>query len=312
MVHGLGLIVRAVLQRHPNVVLVVGVIAVSTASVLIRLAAGEGMGALAIAAYRMAIAAAILAPFVAVAALAGFRNLSGARRLQICAAGLCLALHFGTWIYSLQFTSVASSVALVTSFPLWVTLFAYLIFREQPGPRGIAGVGIALAGAVIIFAADRTTGSGSNPTLGNALAVAGALSVSAYILCARAMPTVLGTWSYVWLVYSGAAVLLLGAAAVQGQLTDGVGWTGLGFVLAMALGPQLIGHTTINWAARRIPATLVSMIILGEPVLAAGLAWLVLSEGVGALQLIGFGVTLGGIALCATDKRMRVKSPGGT
>jgi len=303
---------RVVLQRHPYVVLVIGVIAVSTASVLIRLAAAEGMGALAIAAYRMAFAAVILAPFVAVAALAGFRKLSGPRRLQIGAAGLCLALHFGTWIYSLQFTSVASSVALVTSFPLWVTLSAYILFRERPGARGLAGVAIALAGAVAIFAADRGAGSGSNPMLGNALAVAGALSVTAYILFARAMPPILSTWSYVWLVYSVAAVLLLAAAAAQGHLIDGVGWTGLGFVLAMALGPQLIGHTTINWAARRIPAALVSMIILGEPVLAAGLAWLVLGEGVGALQVIGFGVTLGGIALCATDKRMRVKSPGDT
>jgi drug/metabolite transporter (DMT)-like permease len=297
---------RVVLQRHPYVVLVIGVIAVSTASVLIRLAAAEGMGALAIAAYRMAFAALILAPFVAIAAVARLRSLSGTRQLQIGGAGLCLALHFGTWIYSLQFTSVASSVALVTSFPLWVTLFAYLIFHERPGPRGIVGVGIALAGAVVIFAADRAAGSGSNPMLGNALAIAGALSVTAYILFARAMPPILSTWSYVWLVYSVAAVLLLGAAAAQDHLIDGVGWTGLGFVLAMALGPQLIGHTTINWAARRIPAALVSMIILGEPVLAAALAWLVLDEGVGMLQVVGFGVTLVGIALCATDKRMRV------
>jgi len=298
------------MQRYPHAVLALGVIVTSTASVLIRSAHADGMSGLAIAAYRMVFAVLVLAPFVAWSAVAALRKLSRAERLRIVGAGICLALHFATWISSLQFTSVASSVALVASHPLWITLFAFLVFRERPGTVGLAGVGLAVAGAVVIFAADQASGSGSNPLLGNALAVAGALSVTGYILFARAMPAGLGTWSYVWLVYSVAAVLLVLIAGGRGGLASGFGWTALAFVFVMALGPQLIGHTSINWAARHLPAALVSVTILGEPVLAAALAWIVLGEGVGPLQIVGFGLTLCGIVLCASDKRMRPAPAG--
>jgi drug/metabolite transporter (DMT)-like permease len=283
-------------------VLAAGVLAVSTAAILIRFVQAEGMGAIAISAYRLGLAAVFLAPFVARAALAAFFGLPGSDRLKILGAGVCLAVHFGAWISSLGLTSVASSVALVTSHPLWVAIATYLVFRERPGYLGCAGILCTMLGAATIFMADQTAGLGANPLLGNALAVLGAISVAAYILFARVLRKAAATWSYVWLVYTVSALLLAGTALLTGELAILPSGAGLGYLIALALGPQLIGHTAINWSARYLAPTMVSVAILGEPIFSALLAWLLLGEAVTLLQYLGFALTATGIVLCAFDR----------
>lgn len=291
----------AAAERHPYAVLAIGVLAVSIAAILIRFAQAEGLDAIGIAAYRLSFAALLLAPFAAHAGLGALGRLNRADRCKIAAAGACLALHFGAWISSLDYTSVASSVALVTCHPLWVALAGLWIYRERPGRKTLIGIALTIGGAALIFAADRRSGTGSNPMLGNMLAVLGAMSVAAYILIARATRAALATWSYVWLVYALAALLLAVAATIGGSFDQVPGVVALAWVLALAVGPQLIGHTAINWSARRIAPTLVSVAILGEPILAAALAWVFLGEEVTAMQCAGFGLTLSGIVLCALD-----------
>jgi drug/metabolite transporter (DMT)-like permease len=293
------------MARFPYVVLALGVFAVSVAAILIRLAQAEGMPSLAIAAYRLLFAALLLTPFVALRAIPRLSQLGRVQIWQIGAAGLFLALHFATWVSSLDYTSVASSVALVTSHPLWVALAAFVFFRIRPGPYAMAGIALTLAGTAIIFASDQRAGIGSNPLLGNGLAVAGALSVTGYILCARAMRAAIGTWIYVWLVYGVAALVLTVGALSFGSLRTGLTSYTLLLVIALAIGPQLIGHTAINWSARKLQPTMVSVAILGEPVIGAALAWSLLGERVAAMQLIGFGATLCGIVLCALDRGTR-------
>ena len=291
------------MQRFPYAVLATGVLAVSSASILIRYAQAQGMGELAIAAYRLLFAALLLMPFAVTAGVTALRRFSRADLVRIAAAGSCLAIHFAAWISSLAYTSVASSVALVTSHPLWVALFAYLVFRDRPGRLTLVGIGLTLVGAAIIMWSDQSGGIGPAPLVGNLLAIIGAVSIAVYILLARSMRLAIGTLGYVWIVYAIAAVLLVLGAAGGGRLFTGLSVVGLSFVLAMAVGPQLIGHTAINYAARHLQPTMVSVAILGEPVLSAAFAWVLFGESVAPLQMAGFALTLGGILLCALDNR---------
>ena len=261
------------------------------------------MAELGIAAYRLLFAALLLSPFALASGARTIKRFIEREWLQIGAAGLCLAVHFATWISSLAYTSVASSVVLVSSHPLWVAVAAYLLLGERAARLTLLGIGLTIGGAATILWSDQSTGIGSAPLLGNLLAIVGAISVAFYILLARSMRSAIGTLAYVWIIYSVAAVLLVAGAAAAGSLFSGLSAAGLAFVLAMALGPQLIGHTAINYAARHVRPTMVSVAILGEPVLSAGFAWLLLGEVVGPLQLVGFAITLLGILCCALDNR---------
>ena len=292
-------------------VLAGAVVVVSTASILIRLAQAEGASSLTIAAVRLGLAAAILAP---VAWLKTRREILqlGRREVGLCLlSGLFLALHFWTWISSLEYTSVASSAALVTTNPLWVGLASAVLLRERPGIAAIAGIALTVAGSVLIFSAD-SGGSGrtaTNPSLGNTLALIGAISASGYLLVGRVLRSHISLTAYVCLAYTVAALLLGTATAVSGAVPMALSAAAWGFMALLAIGPQLIGHTAFNWAVRRLTATFVAIAILGEPVGAALLAWFFLDEGFTALQLTGFVVLLVGIFAAARGEKFREAPP---
>ena len=291
----------------PFLILGFGVVVVSFAAILIRFAHAEGASSLAIAAVRLAVAALVLAPFAWLRAGGEMLHLHR-RELGLCIlSGALLAMHFWAWITSLEHTSVASSTALVTTNPLWVALVSAIFLRERPGGAAIAGILLTLAGSVLVFAADasRASSPDSAPMLGNMLALAGAMSASGYLLVGRAVRARLSLTAYIWLAYSTAAVLLLAAAMATGVSLMSLPAPAWMFMVALALGPQLIGHTTFNWALRRLTATFVAVAILGEPVGAAILAWLFFKEGFTALQFIGFVLLLAGIFVAARDEKSR-------
>lgn len=294
-------------MRWSFVVLAGAVAVVSTASILIRLAQAEGASSLTIAAVRLGLAAAILAPFAWLKTRREILRL-GRRELGLCLlSGLFLALHFWTWISSLEYTSVASSAALVTTNPLWVGLASAVLLRERPAPAAISGIALTVAGSVLIFAAD-SGGSGStatNPLLGNALALVGAISASGYLLVGRALRARISLTAYVWLAYTIAALLLGVAVAASGTSPTRLSVPAWGFMALLAIGPQLVGHTAFNWAVRRLTATFVAIAILGEPVGAALLAWFFFEEGFTALQLTGFVLLLVGIFVAARGEKSR-------
>ncbi|HUF21546.1 MAG TPA: DMT family transporter [Burkholderiales bacterium] len=288
----------------PYLVLACGVVVVSTAAILVRLAQAEGASSISIAAGRLAIAAIVLAPLVWARVGAELRRLSARELLLPAASGILLALHFWTWIASLEYTSVASSTVLVTTNPLWVAIASALLLRERPGAATIAGIALTVFGSGLIFVSDTgRADAGAAPALGNSLALAGALAASGYLLIGRALRGRISLLAYVWLAYSAAAVTLVVAAVATGQgvgeLTPNAWW----FIIALALGPQLLGHTAFNWALRRLTATFVAVAILGEPVGSAALAWLMLGERFGVLQFVGFVLLLAGIFLAARSER---------
>lgn len=267
-----------------GLVLAAGVVSLSWAAILIRLTASP---AVAVAAGRMALSAAVLLP------VWGLRRtpLSGRGLGLALAAGAFLGLHFVLWMESLRHTTVASSVALVTTNPIFVGIFSALLLRERPSPALWQGIVLSVAGGLLIGWGDFALGGGA--LLGDILALLGAMAASAYLLLGRRARGEGSLLSYVAVAYGTAAALLfLGAGAASHPLPGGREWIWIGL---MALGPQLLGHTSVNWALRHFPASAVAVAILGEPVGATLWAYLVFGEAPGVLQGLGIVLVLLGI-----------------
>ena len=287
--------------------LALGVLVVSTAALLIRQAIDAGAHPLAIAAARLTLASMVVIPLALVRQRPPLVSLR-ARDWQTAAlAGSLLAVHFATWIASLQFTSVASSVALVTTNPIWVGLAAWLVLREPPARGTLVGIALGIAGTGLIIANDLVqTGAapaGRDPMLGNALALSGALAISGYLLVGRRLNLKLPLLAYVAIVYGAAALAMNLMAMLAGQGIDRIPPAAWLPIIGLALGPQLAGHTLINASLRHLSPSFVALAILGEPVGSAILAWLLLGENVAPLQLFGFSVLLAGIVVAARAER---------
>jgi drug/metabolite transporter (DMT)-like permease len=222
-------------------------------------------------------------------------------------SGLALALHFATWIASLQYTTVASSVALVTTQPVWVSLFAWLVLSERVGPRGLAAIGLCLAGSVLIGARDFTLGG--QALWGDVLAVLGAILAAVYFVIGRRVREALSLGSYVGVVYAVAAVALLVAHLFVGTPLTGFTPQTWAVLAGLALVPQLIGHSLLNASVRYLSAPFVAVSILGEPVLATLWAVPLLGEKPDWVQLLGGSMALVGVVLMAREEALRQPAP---
>lgn len=223
--------------------------------------------------------------------------------LLMVLSGLFLAVHFWTWIASLRFTSVASSVLLVNLRPIFVWAIAAAWLHEQPSPRERWGIALAVLGATLIGAGDARISLGAAG--GDALALAGALTAAGYSVIGRRVRQTIGVWSYVTTVYAVAA-LALGAIALLGH-SPLIGFASRDWTVfaALAAGPMLIGHTGMNYALKYFRATTVNVAGLGEPVGATLIAWLVpaIHEVPPVTALAGGVMVLGGIGLSLAERR---------
>lgn len=290
---------------HAYVVLGLGVLIVSTAAILIRYAHAQGIPSLSIAAWRLTLAALWLAPAAWLRAGAEMRALSAKQWALALASGAFLGVHFAAWIGSLEYTTVASSVALVTTNPIWLALFAWTFLHERASPRLIVSIALALAGSAAIFLADRDSGLAARPLLGNGLALLGSLAICGYLLIGRKLRAAMNLLPYISIVYAGAAVCLMTAAIVAGARLSGYGVAGWALLAALALGPQLLGHSAVNYALRYFPATVIAVAVLGEPIGSSALAWLLFDEAIGAVKFIGMALLLAGIFLAAAGRGQR-------
>jgi drug/metabolite transporter (DMT)-like permease len=299
----------------PWVVISIGILAVSTASIFIRFAQTEA-SSLVIAAYRLTVASLVIAPMALLRHREEIMRLTRKQVLALGATGLVLALHFVSWIQSLAYTSVATSVVLVTTTPLWVALFSPLVLKERISKRVTAGLILALLGGAVVSLNDSCSfhlaSSGlklactgfssalhSQALLGNGLALLGALCAAAYMLAGRSLRSTLSIETYTFGVYGSAAVALLLACAVTGQRMVGYQAQTYLWLIALGLVPQLLGHSSFNWALKYLPAATVSITLLGEPIGSTLLALVLLAERPGPLELFGGVFILVGIYLCA-------------
>ena len=277
--------------------MVVGVAAISTSPILIRVA---GLPALALAFWRCLAGAVVLAPFASRGRVGG---LARADLVRLAASGVFLAAHFALWNASLGLTTVAAATTLVSMAPLFVGLGSVFL-GEAPGPRGWAGIVLATAGAVAIGAGDAAgLGGGSDAVAGDVLAFAGALAVAGYLLLGRVVRRRLSVSTYAASVYGVAAVVLLPACLLTGSSLVGyqaASWLALAGVV---IGPQLLGHTVFNGLLAAVSASVVAVVMLLEPVIATALAWWLFSELPGPSFWAGAPMVLAGVWLATTGSR---------
>ncbi len=297
---------------HPYIGIAIGVLAVSAASIIIKLALDVKVPSLIIAAYRLAFASFVLAPIALTRHRAEIASLTR-RDLAIAGfSGLFLGLHFGAWITSLEFTTIASSVVFVSTSPLFVGLFSLIVWREKLGAPLIIGLMVAMVGGAMVGLSDAcvVTRAGivcpslaefvqGRAVIGDLLALAGAVAVAGYLLIGRRLRAKLSLIPYIFLSYGAAAVTLVVAAFVSGEPFFGYSPAAYFWMALLALVPQLIGHSAFNWALRYLSATYVSVTILGEPIGSTLLAVFIFHETPSPLKLLGGVFILGGILLAS-------------
>ncbi len=307
-------------QRASNIlpfVIFVAILAVSTASIFIRFAQGEGTPSLAIAAYRLTIASLVLAPIALIRYRMELRILTRKEWLLGLLSGIFLALHFATWITSLEYTSVASSVVLVSTSPLWVALLGPIFLRERPTVFTILGMILALIGGTVIALSDACAWQSGlvcpdaseflqgKAMWGNFLALAGAWTVTGYLLIGRRLRAKMSLVPYIFMVYGMAAFILVVIMLATGNPPFGYTPISYLWMLLLALLPQLIGHSTYNWALRYMPAALVAVMTLGEPIGSTILAYIILQEQPGWIKIIGGIFILAGIYLAGRVEKQK-------
>lgn len=276
---------------NPYLAVLLAVGGVACASIFVRLAAGPP---LAVAFYRLAFTTLLLAPL----ALTGQRRTelkgAGRRDLGLAAlAGVFIALHFATWIASLELTSIASSTVLVTMQPLFVITLGALVLGERIRVRAALAAAATLIGSVIVGAGDFEVGG--QAFWGDLLAFSGAFFVAVYILIGRQVRARLSLFPYVFLVFGSGALFLLLVNLLAGVTMYPLPLATWLWTLALAVFSTILGHTVYNWALGYVKAAVVSVANLGEPLVATTLGFLLFAEAPGLAQVLGGLLIIAGL-----------------
>jgi drug/metabolite transporter (DMT)-like permease len=285
------------MRLSPYVTLVLAVLLVSVGAILVRLAAAPP---LAVSFYRMAIAWLILSPFAWRDTRRSWPALTSRLRLLLVAAGVALALHFATWIASLSYTSVAASVLLVNTAPLFAIVMSRVFLREKPPLAVQIAIPIAMAGAAVIALGERASSPAS--LFGNLLAVAGAVTLATYQVIGRGLRDALPLNAYMLAVWGSAVLTLAGLMAAFGTRFGHYSVRTWLLFTALAVVPTLGGHGLANRALRSLPAPTVGLFLLGEPVIASLLAFALFGETPGPATLAGGAVVLIALGLVLTRR----------
>ena len=294
---------------NPYLLLLIGILAVSTAAILIRLILLEA-SALVIAAYRLALSALISGLLLLISHKSERARLNRKDIGLLVLSGVFLSAHFAAWITSLEFISVSSSVILVTTTPLWVALFSPVVLKEKVSSRFYWGMAVAIIGGICIAisgpcrlntAGLSCSGSvferGSQTLWGMALALFGAWMASGYMLIGRKMRLKMDNLSYTTAVYTVSAIVLILVVILRGEKVLGYSPQIYALFVALAVIPQLLGHSVLNYSLEVLPATVVSMALLGEPIGSTILAVIFLNEIPSTLEIIGGIFILLGIVI---------------
>ncbi|MGE5733176.1 MAG: DMT family transporter [Gemmatimonas sp.] len=290
----------------PSLVLVLALIGISFAGPLVRLSHAHP---LAIAIWRLGFSLIIIAiALVVTGSWRQWQRLDRSRTMVAVGAGAMLALHFWTWNSSIAFTTVAASVVLVNTQPALVALLSAGWLREPPSRRQWMGIGIAMAGAFVVALPDMAAAANAatgRALFGDLLALAGAATAACYFVAGRKLRSTLDIWPYVAVVYGTCFVVLIALAAIVRAPVLHQPPREIAIFSALAIGPMLFGHTGLNWALKYLPAYVVNLTLLGEPVGATLLAAILpgIREVPGIATLVGGALILVGIYVTARAAR---------
>lgn len=275
----------------------IGIVAISTASIFIKLCEAP---VLIIATYRMMLASLMLMPFACYKKT--WRGWKRSEMGWVFLSGLFLSLHFAFWIASLKYTSVASSVVLVTTHPIFVGIGSWLFLKERIGMNLVLGIALSVLGSGLISYGDMSLSK--EALMGDGFALLGAIAASGYLLVGRKMRKEQDLFSYIFPVYSTAGLILILLSLIFQKSYWGYSPSTYLFLFLLALVPQLIGHTTFNWALKYLPASMVAITILGEPLGSTILAYFILGEGLTTWKVLG-GISIFAGILVALKKTFR-------
>jgi drug/metabolite transporter (DMT)-like permease len=284
-------------------VLAFSLLGISFAGPLVRL---SGADPLAIAIWRLCFSLVIVgAALVATGEWRDWRRLAPADYLLAALSGICLAFHFWAWNASIHLTTIAASVTLVSLQPAFIVAISAVFLREAPTSRQLAGIAVAIIGAMVIAApAWRESGAtlGRGAMLGNVLATSAAVTAAIYYSIGRRMRGRFGLWAYVGLAYTACTVTLIVMAVLTSAPVVPQPPRELAIFAGLAIGPMLLGHTGMNWALKYLPAYVVNLVVLGEPVGATILGAILpgIRQVPSAITLLGGAVILGGVLLAAS------------
>lgn len=297
-------------KLYPIFGLFFGILAVSTASIFIRFAQ-SGAPSIVIAAIRLLTAALFITPIAIFQFQKQLFRISKRELTFLILSGLFLAIHFASWITSLEYTSIASSVVLVTTTPLWVALFSPIFLKEKNNASIWIGLILAILGSSLVALSNQCSFSisnliqcesigfdfDSNTLTGNILALIGAWMAAGYIMVGRKVRSTLPLVKYIFFVYLISAIFLLLIVFVTGQTLAGYSNQSYLWMLLLGLIPQLLGHSIFNWVLGHLPAAFVSIALIGEPIGTILLAFLFLREVPNNLEYLGGLLILIGIFL---------------
>jgi len=291
-------------------ILFVGIVSISFAAIFIRFC--DDVPAIMIATYRLSIASIILLVFSMIKGVS-FRTVSRRDMVLSLAGGVFLGLHFIFWTTSLKYTSVASSVVLVTTNPIFVGIFSWLFLKEKQYAEIIAGTILCLLGSVVIAAGDSGLHSlillDKKALTGDVLALMGAVMGSAYLLTGSRVRERLDILTYITIVFTASALFLIGTSFVMGISPAGYRPSSYMYMVLLAVIPQLVGHTSINWALEHLRAGMIAISILGEAIGATILAYLFFGETVSTFQVAGMVLVFAAIIIASRKGKKTLRQP---
>ena len=279
-----------------------------------RLAQGEGIRSIEIAAYRMLFSVAILTPIVLLKFKQAFLPISRSILLWCILAGFILSLHFAAWITSLEYTTIASSVVLVTTTLVWLGLFSVVFQREKLTNLFICGLILSLAGGGIVALSEECqlslaglvcghgTAQAAFPLLGNLLALIGSWMAAGYLLIGKRVQRTISITPYITLVYGVAAIFLVAMSILSGGQLLPRSMSGFAWLLGLAIFPQLIGHTSFNWSLKHFSPTYVSIALLAEPIGSTILGIFIFNEIPSMIKIGGALFILAGILIVSLNQ----------
>jgi drug/metabolite transporter (DMT)-like permease len=301
------------MSSKPYWVLALSLLGIAFAGPLVRLSSADPV---AIAAWRLAFSLLIVGAFLlATGEWRDWRKVTHGEIALAAAGGISLALHFWAWNASIHLTTIAASVTLVSLQPAVVAAVSAIALRETPSKRQVLGIAVAIAGALVIAAPDLRGGiapGGNRPLLGNLLALSAAVTAGSYYTIGRRLRRSLGVWAYVGIVYFVALLTLVAIALSLGISLAPQPPRELAIFAGLAIGPMLIGHTGMNWALKYLPAYVVNLTVLGEPVGATLLGALIPSiRQIPTINtLVGGAIVLGGVLVAAGGTSRRSTQVG--
>jgi drug/metabolite transporter (DMT)-like permease len=290
------------MSNKPFWVLALSLVGISFAGPLVRLSQADPV---VIAVWRLGFSLLVVAAFlVTTGEWRDWRRITRGELALAVAGGIALALHFWAWNASIHLTTIAASVTLVNLQPAVVVAISAFALREAPTRLQLAGIGLAILGAVVIAAPDLEKGlapAGNAPLLGNLLALSAAVTAAIYYTIGRRLRRGLGIWAYVGIVYAAAFLVLAGIAVARGAHLSPQPPREIAIFAGLAIGPMLLGHTGMNWALKFLPAYVVNLTVLGEPIGATLLGALIPSirQIPSVSTLIGGAIVLSGVVITA-------------